>query len=66
VTRVLHVPAIGWQPTEGIARSCRALAVELAAAYGVQSDLVANRDTAPYDSAFANTRVIRGWTPATP
>jgi glycosyltransferase involved in cell wall biosynthesis len=61
--RVLHVPFVGWNPADGVARSCLELAAAMPA---VESHLVCDRAPGESASAFAAHHVISGWTPIMP
>lgn len=61
--RVLHVPTVDWQPTEGIARACRELAAELS---DCASYLAVDTDPGASGAVFAGVHVIPGWAPSTP
>jgi glycosyltransferase involved in cell wall biosynthesis len=61
--RVLHVPFVGWNPADGVARSCLELAAAMPA---VESHLACDRVPGESARAFAAHHVISGWTPMMP
>src|SRR5690348_12329940 len=63
VTRVLHLVAVPWESTDGVARACQELVRRLD---GCEHVLVADRDPGFARDAFAEVRVVPGWTPQMP
>jgi glycosyltransferase involved in cell wall biosynthesis len=63
VTRVLHLVAVPWQSTDGVARACQELVRELDDHEHV---LVSDRDPGSAGADFAAVRVVRGWPPFLP
>jgi glycosyltransferase involved in cell wall biosynthesis len=63
VKRVLHLVAVPWSATDGVARACQAIACAVSDAEHV---LVIDAPSSTTLDGFAGVRVVRGWSPALP